>query len=67
MVFPGGSAVQQMQETRIQSLGWDDPLDEEMATQYSCPENSMDRGAWQAAIHVRWFGEKSLEMTELGD
>ena len=49
------------------SQGWDDPLDEEMATQYSCPENSMDRGAWQAAIHVRWFGEKSLEMTELGD
>ena len=29
--------------------------EEEMATQYSCLENSMDRGAWRAAIHVRWL------------
>ena len=30
-------------------MGWEDPLEEEMATpstpQYSCLENSMDRGA----------------------
>ena len=36
--FPGGAAVriclpmQEMQETQVQSLGWEDPLEEEMAT-----------------------------------
>ena len=41
------------QETRNGSLGWEDPLEEGMATQlqYSCLENSMDRGAWQATVH----------------
>ena len=39
-----------MQETWVLFLGQEDPL-EEMATQYSCLENSMDRGAWQATIH----------------
>ena len=37
-----------MQETQVQSLGWEDPL--EKAIQYSCLENSMDRGAWKAAV-----------------
>ena len=37
------------QETQVQSLGWEDPLEEEMATlQYSCLGNPMDRGAWWA-------------------
>ena len=37
-----------MQETRILSLGWEDPLEKGMATHtnISCLENSMDRGAW---------------------
>ena len=35
-------------ETQIQSLGQEDPLEKEMATQYSCPENSMERRAWWA-------------------
>jgi len=41
-----------MQETRVQSLGWEDlgegngnPL------QYSCLENPIDRGAWQSRVH----------------
>ena len=41
-----------MQETRVQSLGWEDagegngnPL------QYSYLDNPMDRGAWQATVH----------------
>ena len=34
-----------MQETQVQSLGQEDPLEKEMATQYSCLENPMDRGA----------------------
>ena len=36
--FPGGSAVKNrpaMQETRVQSLGWEDPLQKEMATHSS--------------------------------
>ena len=35
-----------MQETQVQSLGQEDPLEKGMATklQYSCLENSMDRG-----------------------
>ena len=40
-----------MQETQVQSLGWEDPLEKDMATQYSYLENSMDRGAWWATIH----------------
>ena len=40
-----------MQETRLQSLGWEDPLEKEMAPlQYSCLENPMDRGSWQATV-----------------
>ena len=36
------------------TLGWENPLEEEMAThplQYSCLENPMDRGAWRATVH----------------
>ena len=39
--FPGGSAVknppamQELQETWVQSLGWEDPLEEGLATHYS--------------------------------
>ena len=34
-----------MQETRVQSLGWEDALEKEMAT-HSCLENPIDRGTW---------------------
>ena len=40
-----------IQEIPVQSLGWKDPLEKEMATQYSCLGNPMDRGAWQATVH----------------
>ena len=30
-------AMQEMQETWVQSLGWEDPLEEEMATHSSVP------------------------------
>ena len=41
-----------MQETWVQSLGWEDPLEESMATHsgilaWRIP---MDRGTWQAAV-----------------
>ena len=43
-----------MQETRVQFLGQEDPLEKEMVfllLQYSCLENPMVRGAWQATFH----------------
>ena len=36
-----------VQETQVQSLGREDPLEEGKAT---CLENPMDRGAWWAAV-----------------
>ena len=38
-----------MQDTWVQSLGWEDPLEKEMATHSSILAwgNPMDRGAWQ--------------------
>ena len=51
--FPGGSDGKEsvcMQETQVQSLGWEDPLEEGMATHSSILawRIRMDRGAWQA-------------------
>ena len=42
-----------MQETWVQSLGWEDPLEKGMATHSSILawRIPMDRGAWQAAVH----------------
>ena len=42
-----------MQETRVKSLGWEDPLEKAMATplQYSCLENPMDGEAWWTTVH----------------
>ena len=42
-----------MWETWVQSLGWEDPLEQGMATHSSIPawQIAMDRGAWQATIH----------------
>ena len=41
-----------MRETWVQSLSGEDPLEKEMATHssYSCLENLMDGGAWQATV-----------------
>ena len=40
-----------LQEVQVQSLGWEDPLEKEMATHYSCLGNAMDRGSWQTMVH----------------
>ena len=42
-----------MQDTWVLSLGWEDPLEEEMATHSSILawRIPMDRGAWQAIVH----------------
>ena len=52
-----------MQETQVQSLGWEDPCPGEgngHPLQYSCLENSTDRGAWRDTVH----GVTELDMTE---
>ena len=42
-----------VQETWVQSLGWEDPLEKEMATHSSILawKNPMGGGAWKATIH----------------
>ena len=50
------------QETRFRSLGWEDPLEKEMATpfQYPCLENPTDRGAQRATVHgIARVGDES--------
>ena len=41
-----------MQETQVQALGGEDPLEKENGNplQYSCLKNAMDKGAWWATI-----------------
>ena len=54
MGFPGGSDGKNspaMREICVKSLGWEDSLEEAKATQYSCLENPMDRGAWWGTVH----------------
>ena len=43
-----------VQETGVQSLGWEDPLEEGMATRSSILawRIPMDRGAWQATVQA---------------
>ena len=35
----------------VLSLGWEDLLEEGNQLQYSCLENTMDRGDWWATVH----------------
>ena len=52
--FPGYSVVKNpptKQEMQALSLGQENPLEKEMALQYSCLENPRDGGAWRAAVH----------------
>ena len=69
LILYGASLVAQtvknppaMRETWVQSLGWEDSLEEGMATHSSVLawRISMDRGAWQARVH----GVTKLDSTE---
>ena len=44
--------MQEMQETRVQSLGWEDSLEKGMATHSSILawRIPIDRGVWQATV-----------------
>ena len=59
-------SVKEMQETWVRSLGWEDSLEEGMATHSSIfAENRMDRGTWWAAAHrvtKIWTRLKQLSM-----
>ena len=52
-----------MQETWVQSLGWEDPLEEGMATHTSILawRMPMDRGAWQTTVHGVAKSQTSLK------
>ena len=52
-----------MQETLVQSLGWEDPLEECMATHSSILawRIPMDRGAWWATVHRVTMSEIQLK------
>ena len=63
--FSGGSDVKNppaMWETWVQSLGWEDLLEEGMAAHFSIPawRIPMDREAWRASP----LGRKESDMTE---
>ena len=59
--------MQQAQEIRVRSLGWEDPLEEEWATHSSILpwrkiKNPMDRGAWWATVHGVSKSQTQLSM-----
>ena len=54
--FPGGSDDKESTcsvGTWVRSLGWEDPLEEGMATllQYSCLQNPHGQTAWWVTVH----------------
>ena len=65
MGFPGGSVIKNpsaMQETQVKSLGWEDPLEKEMA-------NHSGILAWEihgqrSLVGYSPWGYKELDMTE---
>ena len=51
-----------MQETWVQILGWEDPLEKEMAT-HSSTLGGKSHGCWSLVGYSPW-GRKELDMTE---
>ena len=45
------SSLEKIQGDRLPWLGCDHQIGVAALCQCSCPENSMDRGAWQATVH----------------
>ena len=52
MSFPGGSDGKEA-TCNAGDLDWEDPVEKGNGNplQYSCLENPMNRGAWQATVH----------------
>ena len=55
-----------MQETWVQFLGREDPLEKENGNplQYSCLKNAMNRGAWWATVHGSQKGQTGLSTAQ---
>ena len=53
-----------MRETQVRSLGWEDPLEKEMATHSSILawKNPTDGGAWRAKAHGVTKSQTQLSM-----
>ena len=56
--------MQETEETQVQSLGWKDPLEKEMATHSSIPAWRIPRTEEPGGLHSPW-GLKELDMTEV--
>ena len=58
--------MQETQETRVQSLGLEDPLEKGMATHSSILtwETPMNKGAWQATVYGVAKSRTSLNMSK---
>ena len=52
--------MQETQKTWARSLGWEDPLEEEMATPVFLPGESHGQGAWRATVHAVAKGQTEL-------
>ena len=65
LVVKNPPAKAEMQEMWVWSLGWEDPLEEEMATHSSilCMGNPMERGTWWATVHG--FTKSQTRLTTL--
>ena len=57
--------MQKTQEVQFQSLGQEDPLEEEMATHPSCLDNPVEGGAWQVIVHGVPKSQKQLSMQHI--
>ena len=65
--FPSGSVIKNlsaMQETLVQSLGLEDPLEKEMATHSSIPAWRIPWTEEPGSLYSPW-GHKELDTTEL--
>ena len=70
MGFPGGSVVKDLPagigDARdmglISGLGKPPGVGNDNPLQYSCLENSMDRGTWWAAVH--WVAKSQTQLTD---
>ena len=62
--FPCGSEVKNppaKKERQVQTLGRKDPGEGNgNILQYSCPENPMDKGTWEAIVHRVTKGQTQL-------
>ena len=64
--FPRGSVVKNppaVQETQVQSLGWEDPLEKEMASHFSIWENTGKSHGQRSLVGYSPWGCKESDVT----